>query len=67
MHNGHLGATISILFDKRPVGSDAWNDLSPSAEGEEEETGATVACLPLPFHFVLVFSPSSVILQIKKK
>lgn len=50
MHNGHLGATISILFDKRPVGSDAWNDLSPSAEGEEEETGATVACLPLPFH-----------------
>lgn len=27
MHNGHLWATISILFDKRLVGSDAWNDL----------------------------------------
>lgn len=31
MHNGHLRVTISILFDKRLVGSDAWNDLGPSA------------------------------------
>lgn len=27
MHNGHLRETISVLFDKRLVGSDAWNDF----------------------------------------
>lgn len=60
MHNGLLQVTISILFDKRPVGSDAWNDLGPYASAErkgkqEEVWNSSVFLFHLPLQPVFQF------------